>query len=240
MPFTTSSLKITPVTDGVVVQDRGIAHTQSGDVTVYVSIPYIDRDSLRTSISSIVDDAMRTLNTIAFLRNGSEIGEVTVQVLRKRLERVRVNSRRSKRGLFNIFGSIGKSLFGVATDEDLQALQKTVTEHQGQMTDFVTAHNRLIGVVNKMNSEILGLSDDLTKLVDQMRELKRDVAGAYSMFHVLDRTILLEGLITWLEDAEQEVLHAIAMQRRRIDHCQAVYTSVSFTVINTLSHRTTA
>ncbi|ELT99969.1 hypothetical protein CAPTEDRAFT_188470 [Capitella teleta] len=149
IPFTTSSLKITPVTDGV-VQDRGIAHTQWGDVSAFVSIPHIDRDSLRTIIPSLVDDAMQTLATIALLRNGSKVGEVKVQVLRERLECVRVNSRRPKSTSLDPLGS---PCLVLSLTRILKALQKTMTENQGQMTDFVTANNKLIGVVNQMNHD---------------------------------------------------------------------------------------
>ena len=61
---------------------------------------------------------------------------------------------RSKRGLFDFFGSIGKELFGLGTDKDIQEIRKIIEDNREQLDTIVHHSNELVSVVNVTRIEL--------------------------------------------------------------------------------------
>jgi hypothetical protein len=60
---------------------------------------------------------------------------------------------RNKKGLINLGGKFAKSMFGTATDEDVQKLRAIVDETRGNQEEIVHHIKELITVVNHTQAE---------------------------------------------------------------------------------------
>ncbi|XP_076063501.1 uncharacterized protein LOC143038354 [Oratosquilla oratoria] len=75
-----------------------------------------------------------------------------------------INTRRTKRGLFDFVGIISKSLFGTATDQDIH----TVDTHIGKITRVLQQQGKLIDL-NSQNIDLL--ADSVNSVIDKYNYL---------------------------------------------------------------------
>ena len=216
-------LEIVHVKDGVVVQERGTVHAQSGDVTLYVTIPLPDESQYLGEFRSIVGSTQNTVIALETWQNNTQIHVGTIDLLKKRVARMvefARGNRRARRALLDIFGTLSKALFGTATEADVQLVRSMVDNLAQEQTKLVTAHNQMVGTVNHVITELNNLNEFVAEISQGLDYLKLTIPLLTNITLALDRTLQLEGMISWLEDAEHDIGQALDKQKRRIDHCQ--------------------
>ena len=76
------------------------------------------------------------------------------RILSARMDpQVEMPNKRSKRGLFNFIGQLSSSLFGTATQEDVDNLRKCHNQLAGATEHLIDSHNQVISKVNKLQGK---------------------------------------------------------------------------------------
>jgi hypothetical protein len=75
-------------------------------------------------------------------------------------------STRTRRGLFNFVGTLEKSLFGVATEEDVFELQKAVDSNRNSLSVISHQYNKMLIVVNATRFQVLENNKAINELIN--------------------------------------------------------------------------
>jgi len=128
--------------------------------------------------------------------------------------------RRLRRGAMDFVGSIGKSLFGLATDSEVKSVRKAVEQLQQKQAQLVTLSREFTTVINHTYSEIAinrKQLDLLNEAVSRATEhLAQDIAKLFTTVTSINRRLDAETFLYELERACQLYVQAHeAFQRRR-------------------------
>ena len=111
--------------------------------------------------------------------------------------------RKTKRGLINVVGKLASSLFGVATEQDVNDLQNIVTSNRNSLSVISHKHNVMAIVVNTTRMQMLENSRLIDELVNVTSDLHNWMSkanlGQLVAHKLLFRVALLESLVSQLE-----------------------------------------
>jgi hypothetical protein len=211
-------LRITPVPDGVVVQERGNARAKSGELDRYVRVELPDVIEVFSEFEPLITSAKK-------LAENASISD-TLYFVKRRLAEMemiiaaRKAPSRSKRGLIDLFGKIGKTLFGIATEADVEMVRAMTSDVSRRTTQLRTAHNQVVGTVNhlaKVFEEMESKIENIDQLVSDVQQYQKQMSTALGL---LDTAATLDSLTSWLELLLSELQNSLEKQFRRADHCQ--------------------
>ena len=215
------TLNITPVPDGVVVQERGEARAVEGEISLYVRIETPDVIEMFQQLEPLVDAAQRAVQAANYTSD-------TLHLISKRLSRMKeiivINREpsptRRKRGLIDLFGTIGKSLFGIATEADVEAVRTMTADVSHETITLRKAHNQLVGTVNHVIEVVHSVEEEVENLEHAVSVLDQYKDRMASIIAKVDTATALSALTSWLELLLAELRHSVEAQHRRVDHCQ--------------------
>jgi len=222
---------ITPLTDGLDVAIDKQAYVEVGEWTILITIepPTIPKHfegyieyfltvitPLRAAYPRYVPHWMQRANDIRTrLRSPLRWYEFP-----NNASTVSSDHHRHRRGALDFVGSIGKSLFGLATDSEVQSVRKAVEQLQQKQAQLVTLSREFTTVINHTYAEIAinrKQLDLLNEAVSRATEhLAHDVAKLFTTVTSINRRLDAETFLYELERACQLYVQAHeAFQRRR-------------------------
>jgi len=184
-----TTLEVTSVRDGVVLFGKERLLREAGQATIYDVIDY-DYSAFATAIRPITD---KIENYIFNLR--TDMRPEVQRLLTDRLNRVRARSpvsRRSRRGLVNFIGQIGKGLFGLATEEDLARVQAGLDAIADQTAVLTTQQNNMVAVINKVGAAQIKQMRKVNELVNRTNALHVNMVAVSRYTSAIMRNITTE------------------------------------------------
>lgn len=212
---TVDSLTTTPVPYGVVALRRGEARVQAGsfDVTIVRRHPEKMYNWLRP-----LEAELRAL----ILRLEPHRPH-QVQMYKARLDRLQRNGRR-KRGFINAIGSLSKTLFGTATQGDVEKVRNKVNEILADNQEVKTVVKENIVCINEIREQQLRIQGKTNELVEKVMELKNAFDGMIEeknelgkKFYVEEVSSKIESGLSFLEANHAENLRYQALFQYRRD-----------------------
>lgn len=128
------------------------------------------------------------------------------------------SAQRTRRGLFNFVGTIGKSLFGVATESDIKQLQDAVNNNRDSLSVISHQHNEMLIIVNATRFQVLENHQTINDLINTTNALREWVAETNyrQSLHrvVMFRIDMIENVIRQLERSYDKILR----MRKDLEH----------------------
>lgn len=131
---------------------------------------------------------------------------------------------RSKRGLFNFFGDLASSLFGVATQGQVDELSSKVNEITDTMGETTIAVNDLTVCLDQTIKQQIRITDKVNELTDQISVSQRELAAlresVTNLTHYIKLNsvgLLIEAALSLLEDHKRQESYALQMYELRRD-----------------------
>ena len=190
---------IHPIQDGITISENRNAHMSAGQWTLLIisnepSMPmeYFEfLDSFENQISkSYSPDKWLTswLDRLTVIRRRCKTPDHWYQsdIFHRTLSR-----KRNKRGLLNFVGSISNKLFGIATDDEISDVHKTLEQLKSNENKIVHDVSKMISVINHQTSAILKNREQLL-LLNEHFETYLNVSG--EKFAEIDRNIAMLSL----------------------------------------------
>ena len=94
------------------------------------------------------------------------------ELLRLRAHLPEESRARTKRGLLDIVGTLGHTLFGIATDKDIGRLQDKVLENRNSLNGILHVQKEFLSIVNISHSLINQNRDAILNLTNTLNELR--------------------------------------------------------------------
>ena len=213
--YTVHSLTITPVPYGVIALRRGEARVQAGSFDVTI----VRRHPARTShwLRPIEMEISALLNHLRPQRPHQ------VYMYQARLDGLR-RSRRHKRGYINAIGSLSKTLFGTATEKDVEKVRNKVNEIIEDNQELKTVVKGTVVCVNELREQQQRVQQKTNELVRKLNELKTVFNTMVSVQSDLAKRMYFEELsnniesgISYLEACHAESLKYQSLFQYRRD-----------------------
>jgi hypothetical protein len=217
--------------DGVSVTETGSARVVAGvwSVVTVIQRPRVPEirgwiqglDVFLNRIRRLVDpqDQQQWKIQRAMIADRMRVGRTLLDGGRKEMDPVRMKQR-AKRGLIDGIGMVGKFLFGIATSDDIEGVEKAV---QKLARDTATIHHReteLLSVVNatrmyvrENREDIMTLENITTKLFTLAGKTERHVQSVerivrkLQLLREMDRAVNLLEAVSMGFVAEAMVFH---------------------------------
>ena len=122
--------------------------------------------------------------------------------------------RRGRRGLLPFMGTIGKSLFGLATETDVEKLQRAMEDNRRYTEAVRHDQQELLSVMNVTRTEMAQNRLKIDDLIRYSRSLSSDLRGMYLS---LDETMRIERAMS---SFQARVLYLTAQVQRLWDRRQ--------------------
>lgn len=214
-------LELTPVPDGVVLQNRGKARVQSGDVHLFVAIPRNTETLLKGELKDAVKAARNAIDSLErdTIGKSSLKGVSVLNLLRNRLERISPRER-VRRGLFDFVGKASGFLFGTATTEDVEAVKAALKQTHEKLTAVIEHQAQIIGFVNHQASELKRLEAKTSELGQRVIQIESWADKITSTVQTFARIVEITAFVSLLETVDEEIVRASWRQQRILDHCQ--------------------
>ena len=119
-------------------------------------------------------------------------------------------ARRPRRGLINLIGDVGKTLFGVATEKDILSLQDAIESNRNEVNSVVHNGKKLLSIVNATKYELSKTQISVNELIVATQELKKWLMdrslhmGAFHLF--MFRMLVIDASVRDLENFNAKVL----------------------------------
>lgn len=197
--------------DGVLTGKGGPVRTISGFWTLVVTVhPPVKPDLTEWSLQ-----LLRTINgnfTRHFAKSDQVFWKSRIHALQNQ-ELLEVSltfpssteRSRTKRGLLNVFGKLGQSLFGTAMNSDVVALQHAVAETQEQMTSLYHNENGLLSVLNQTRRYMQENRDDIATLERDMGNMMTVIRSNINVTNTLIRHMTTAHLMRKIESNLQQM-----------------------------------
>ena len=144
--------EFTPLQRGVLIEKHGTVSVINGKWNVIVTI---QEPTCPQSIISRYHDFRDEIRRVIKIRPDMKMFQVRIAALDRDLSCDYFARRR--RGLFDLGGDIFHSLFGVATDKELNTIHHVISNNKNNIKQLYHDRDRLISVVNKT---ILAISEN--------------------------------------------------------------------------------
>ena len=111
-------------------------------------------------------------------------------------------TRRPKRGLINFIGDyIGKGIFGLGTEKDIQELKNIIEDNRDSLSSIVHKNNRLVSIVNATKYEMSENRQAINQLTEATKLLSKWVKETRLRQHIY------KGLMFKVEMLQEYVNH---------------------------------
>lgn len=211
----TQAIKIDVAPYGVVTVNEGTGRIQAGS---YELIVMVQRPSSlqRRFLTPLLQQAEALLSTIS----AEQIVNMDAYVTRFR--RLQAPTR-VKRGLINAVGEITKSLFGIATEKDVNKIKNTVNELVAEsnrrkvvIRDLIVCANQTI----KQQRHVISKVNVLASHVNQLQEDVQTLGNVYDQVgqrvHNAEMLSIIENVLSLAEElSNQEEMFANQFQYKR-------------------------
>ena len=166
--------------DGVLITHTGTVRSIDGFLTVVVVINSPEPPHILTWVDDVHQFIRRNNFRISFEERSLWEHRITriMNVLRANysdhmlvMNTDDINSHRVKRGLLNIVGKLGQSLFGLATTGDVEVLKRAVLESQNNAKALYSNENKLLSVFNKTRDFITRNHQTILRVEDEAGHL---------------------------------------------------------------------
>ena len=156
--------------DGLLLTGGGVKRTQIATWTVLITIakPY-EIAGLHTKL-----DFFKT--TIEKLRGVHEMANDTIGDWKMRIAEIEETMarptpqvHRDRRGLLNVFGYLSKTVFGTATDADVQAVKRQLRTFGKLNHQFVLTVSELLNIVNHTHDQLISILFLYKNIVNKWR-----------------------------------------------------------------------
>ena len=152
VPAVMSHIQVQELSHGI-LRDREPVRTS----TVIYHLVIVFGDSLETGEKTIqqgIEAIRETIEDSDHLSGADLIRSRLSYIQDQYHELMTPTSIRKRRGLFDFFGTIGKELFGLGTDQDIQEIRAIIEENRDKMDTIVHISNKLVSVVNVTRIEL--------------------------------------------------------------------------------------
>lgn len=214
------------IEDGVLVTKNEDVRTVSVQSEVIITIQQPDwPDELLKTISSL---RHRVNNILTFRtmhledrQNWLQRLDDMINVINNNVTVTSVNQRR-KRSLFGFVGHFSKSLFGTATEEDVQRIAKVLQRSASSQFKIIHRVNDLLTIVNHSNAEIQVNRDRLNLLTNSTKNI---ISAVDSVTNAANRisneeksikmNIMFDNAISSLERCVEKVMEQRTLYQRQ-------------------------
>ena len=182
-------------------------------------------------------ERLNTLIDIEIQRTRSLTRKIRIKINTLSATLTRQEHTRRKRGLFDFGGRILKSVFGTATEDDLDGLKKQlqdVADSQSEIAHVVknsmTIVNKTIAQANENTQAINRLNGATTRLSSQLNALQDEIATVQEFVDLeLRLTSFVETSLRHIEDALTDC--DVAVDQLFADLTAAIHGKLSLTLI---------
>lgn len=117
---------------------------------------------------------------------------------------------RTKRGLFNIVASVSKTLFGLATEEDVNKIRQLAVMNEQTLSVLTHHSTQMLSILNATRYQMIENRNTVNKLIESLSELKEFATNSYMKLHLyhvlLLKIILIQNLVENLEHTQDKML----------------------------------
>ena len=131
--------------------------------------------------------------------------------------------RRQRRGLLNIFGQISKTLFGVATDEDVSECKRQLRQVGKVNQRIVHSLSQMLSVVNQTHIQqvedrkhILGLERYISEMSNEMRFLETHLSQQDNFLQVINSQVRIDQVLSAMKSAHDTWLRQVDKFNRQV------------------------
>ena len=211
-----AEILITSMPDGLFVSGGHSLRAQAAEWTVLVTVEKVRTPAHLEMDLQHVQDIIHLPNVSEWLTDEArKAWQGRLDYLRRMFEwdsKVQSSTavRRVKRGAFDFGGKILSSLFGLATQKDIERCQKLVQQVRHRDNRVIHFINDLVSIINKTSKE---LSDNrqrinlmrvyLIKLHDQVQQIRKLSVHLQRKLHYVDLSTKLEMIFEMLEKEVQ-------------------------------------
>ena len=195
---------ITKIPDGVLIRQTPILVTEKElELLIVTQPPEIPKEFYEHVQSLTRHIRHQSGHTFITRHDGNKWARRLTHIL---MELPAKPHKRTRRGLLNFVGDLSKSLFGTATQEDVERVAKVVNDIGHSEYKTVKRVNELLAVVNRTNQDVAmnrrrlnGVSQTLNRLGDALVGLQGVVNRTNFGINGLKRNILIERAVSELE-----------------------------------------
>ena len=195
------------------------------------------RRSLLTGLFKLARGITRVAGSCGLIRDDHPVHDImdNMENSRRRMRQRRsllINGtndtlQRSKRGLVDIVGHVAKSLFGVATSDDIAMLKQAIKESQHNSRVMFHNQEQLLTVFNKTRDYIENNQQSITEIEVEIQQMFRRVQDESNRTNALTRSvnslIMARKIDSTLEQMEAIVAdfisksHVFHLQRMQLE-----------------------
>ena len=208
-----ASASMDPLPDGLLLTKADQLYVQSAEWTILVVIdtPELDPD-IMANINLVIQQSRSAAakDIITALQNRSWIGRL--RFLKSYLREAEslaqlATPRRDKRGLFDFFGQIGHTLFGLATDDSVEQCRRAIINTRRYQQGVVHQINELTTVLNRTYSTAMWNKHQITQvtefisdsLIPKLNKVIEGLNATNNRLYRLERAFYFERVVATLE-----------------------------------------
>ena len=238
----TDALEISSIPNGLALFGNEKLLRENGGVTVYAVIDF-NNNAFSDAILPLADKIHRYIHDLRI-----DMRPQVRKILQDRINRMlrtpdynrriksllgqrRTPSTRQRRGLINFVGDLSKTLFGLATQGDIDAVKQGIDQIADQTQLLLTSHNKLVGVVNKVGAEQIKQMEKVNELINRTNVLHTDIKATSlyvewaarnmtGMMHHLKLRHNVEFLLSDLESRYLDFLQLSDLLRNQRIQCE--------------------
>ena len=131
--------------------------------------------------------------------------------------------RRQRRGLLNIFGQISKTLFGVATDDDVSECKRQLRQVGKVNQRIVHSVSQMLSVVNQTHIQqvedrkhILGLERYISEMSRKMRFFETRLSQQDNFLQVINSQVRIDQVLSAMKSAHDTWLRQVDKFNRQV------------------------
>ena len=138
---------------------------------------------------------------------------------------------RTKRGLLDFVGEVGKSLFGISTVSDIRELHSALSKNQKLSEAMYHDTRKLLSTINVTRLEISENRNTINQILNttaslrhwvlnSMFRLNKELGNDHLLGHIREQYIILSGAIDRITDIRQQFLQARRdLESGRLSEC---------------------
>ena len=221
---------VKPLKDGLLITKVDQLQVQSAEWTILVVIePPTEAPLILSNVVSLINPLERAfrMNSITSLDYRSWLARLRFlkSYLRthKYVSSAPMRPRHTRRGLMNIFGEIGHTLFGLATDSSVEECRQAVNDVRSMQKAVVHQVNRLTTVLNQTQQTVAlnrynvnKLANFIsTSLVPKLHLALMVLNNTNIRLSLLERTFYFERTISLLEQVTTSYIGSVRRYSRQ-------------------------
>lgn len=130
---------------------------------------------------------------------------------------------RQRRGLLNIFGQISKTLFGVATDDDVLECKRQIRQVGRLNQRIVHSVSQMLSVINQTHVQqvedrkhILAIERYVGEMSHEIRFIESQLSQQDNLLQVIDAQIRIDQVLSAMESAHDNWLRQVDKFNRQV------------------------